>query len=244
VNTPQQPQRVTPRRVALAWGVHLFTATGAAVGVAALLAISEAELSRAALLMLVALVIDSVDGSLARAVDVERVLPGFDGRRLDDIVDYFNYVIVPVVFMAGAGSLPHWAWTAVPVLASGYGFSLRAAKTDDDFFLGFPSYWNALALYLWLLEVPPAAGVAIVLFLGVAVFVPLKYIYPSKLSVLFRTTLAASAAWMLLMAVCVVDPERAQRLYLVELSLVYPVYYTGLSFWLGGWNRSAARALG
>jgi phosphatidylcholine synthase len=228
---------ITPRRIALAWGVHLFTASGAAVGVAALLAISEGNLSRAALLMLVALAIDSVDGAMARAVEAERVLPGFDGRRLDDIVDYFNYVIVPVVFMAGAGSLPHWTWTAVPVLASGYGFSLSAAKTDDGFFLGFPSYWNALALYLWLLEVPPVAGAAIVLFLAAAVFVPLKYIYPSHLRVWYRTTLALSAAWMIWMALCVANPERARSLPIVELSLAYPLYYAVLSFWLGGWHR-------
>lgn len=243
VDPPLSP-RVTPRRVALAWGVHLFTASGAAIGVAALLAISEGELSWAALLMLAALVIDSVDGTMARAVEVERVLPGFDGRRLDDIVDYLNYVIVPVVFMMGAESLPHWAWTAVPVLASGYGFSLSAAKTDDGFFLGFPSYWNALALYLWLLEVPPAAGAAIVLFLAAAVFVPLKYIHPSKLRVWYRTTLALSAAWILVMAFCVAHPALARSLPVVELSLVYPIYYAALSFWLGGWNRPSPRALG
>jgi phosphatidylcholine synthase len=199
--------------------------------VAALLAISEGNLSRAALLMLVALAIDSVDGAMARAVEAERVLPGFDGRRLDDIVDYFNYVIVPVVFMAGAGSLPHWTWTAVPVLASGYGFSLSAAKTDDGFFLGFPSYWNFVALYAWGLGVSPAIGTLAVVVLSILVFVPLKYAYPSMLPPRQRWFNAAVAVlWAVVFAVCLLVPERVARFHLLELSLAYPVYYLILSW--------------
>lgn len=229
----------TPRRLAMAWGVHLLTASGAVFGFAALLAINEGAWSRAGLCMLVALAIDSIDGSLARGIGVERLLPSFDGRRLDDMVDYFNYVLVPVVFMVHAGGLAHWSLGAIPILASAYGFSQESAKTDDDFFLGFPSYWNAVALYLWLLEIPPGLGTTIVVALAIGVFVPLKYIYPSKLHVLFRTTLALSGAWMLLMAWCVLDPERARATFAVQVSLAYPVYYAALSFRLGGWHRTA-----
>jgi len=140
-------------RVALALGVHGLTASGAVVGVAALLAIGAQDFSLAALLMLVALFIDSVDGTLARAARVKEVLPRFDGRRLDDMVDYLNYVIVPCVFLVAGGLLPHWWAAAPPIPASAYGFSQVDAKTEDDFFLGFPSYWNVIAIYAWLLEV-------------------------------------------------------------------------------------------
>ena len=71
----------------------------------------------------------TADGALARKVGVSRVLPGFDGRRLDDLVDFLNYVIVPAVFLVATGLLPHWAWAAAPVLASAYGFSHVQAKT-------------------------------------------------------------------------------------------------------------------
>jgi phosphatidylcholine synthase len=91
------------------------------------------------------------------------VLPGIDGRRLDDIVDYLNYVVVPAVFMASAGSLVHWSFAAAPILASAYGFAQTEAKTDDHYFLGFPSYWNVVAIYLWGLDVGPAVGTAVVL---------------------------------------------------------------------------------
>jgi len=228
----------TAGRVLLAWGVHLFTATGAVVGVAALVAIASGDLSQAALLILIALFIDAVDGSMARAVGVAEVLPGFDGRRLDDMVDFFNYVLVPAVFMVGAGSLVHWSVVAFPVLASAYGFSLADAKTEDDFFLGFPSYWNVVALYLWLLDLSPTAGSLVLLVLAGFVFVPLKYIYPSKLRVLYRTTGVLSLLWLIGMAWCVSDPARAAQGYAVKLSLLYPIYYVGLSLWIGGWHRA------
>ena len=158
------------RSLVLAWGVHFFTASGAVVGALALLAISAGELDNAALLMLFALFIDAVDGSLARAVGVSEVLPDVDGRRLDDIVDFLNFVIVPVVFMTSAGSLPGWGWVAAPILASAYGFSQASAKTEDDFFLGWPSYWNVLALYVWLLDLSPLVSSALVVFFSLGVW--------------------------------------------------------------------------
>ncbi len=208
---------------------------------AALLAISAGDLSRAALLMLIALFIDSVYGSLARAVNVAEALTSFEGRRLDDMVDFFNYVLVPAVFMIAAGNLLHWVVISFPVLASTYGFSQLDSKTDDDFFLGFPSYWNVVALYLLLLDIPPAAGTAILVVLAGLVFVPIKYIYPSKLRVLYRTTGALSLLWVIGMAWCVIDPARASRFAGIEVSLLYPVYYVVLTLWIGGWHRPSAR---
>jgi phosphatidylcholine synthase len=222
-----------PARLTLAWGVHLFTASGAVVGALALVAISAGDLARASLLMLTALLIDSVDGTLARKVRVSEVLPRIDGRRLDDMVDYLNFAIVPVVFMLGAGHVVHWSLAAIPILASAYGFSQEDAKTEDDFFLGWPSYWNVVAVYLWLLDIPPLVGTTLVVFLSIAVFVPLKYVYPSKLTVLRKTTAAGGLGWGAQLTASILDPETAGRFHLLELSLAYPAYYLGLSFWLG-----------
>lgn len=224
-------------RWTLAWGVHALTASGAVVGAAALLAIAGSNLPRAAVLMLIAFGIDSVDGTLARAVRVRDVLPQFDGRRLDDMVDYLNYVIVPCVFMVSAGSLLSWHLAAVPILASAYGFSNAEAKTEDDFFLGFPSYWNFVAIYLWLFEVSPAAGTALVLLLAVLVFVPFKYLYPSKMPVLRRTTSLVGFVWCWALGACFLWPERVGAFPLKETTLLYPAWYFGLSFWLGGRHR-------
>lgn len=230
--TPQD--RPAPARLTLAWGVHFLTASGAVLGALAIVAISAGELARAALLMLAALLIDSVDGTLARKVGVAEVLPRINGRRLDDIVDYLNFAIVPVVFMLGAGHLLHWSVAALPILASAYGFAQEDAKTADDFFLGWPSYWNVVAIYLWLLQVSPLAGTAIVAFFSIAVFVPIKYVYPSKMPVFRRSSTFGGLVWGALVVMAVAAPELAARFHAVECSLAYPAYYLVLSFWLGG----------
>jgi phosphatidylcholine synthase len=227
-------------RIGLAWGVHLFTASGALVGALALLAVHRGDLRGAALLMLLAIAIDSLDGSLARAVGVARVLPGFDGRRLDDMVDYLNYVVVPCVFLAAGGLVPHWAAVVPPILASAYGFSQVDAKTEDDFFLGFPSYWNVIAIYAWLLEVDPRLVAAILAGFSLLVFVPLKYVYPSKLRAWKRPTYALTAAAAAAVAWSVLEPERARELRVAQLSLLYPAFYLALSLHLGGWLRRRA----
>ena len=227
-------------RIGLAWGVHLFTASGALVGALALLAVGRGDLRAAALWMLVAIAIDSLDGSLARAVGVARVLPGFDGRRLDDMVDFLNYVVVPCVFLAAGGLVPHWGAVVAPILASAYGFSQVDAKTEDDFFLGFPSYWNVIAIFAWLLEVDPRLTAWIVAGFSLLVFVPLKYAYPSKLRAWKRTTYALTALAAAAVAWSVLEPERARALRVPQLALTYPAFYFLLSLRLGGWLHPRA----
>jgi phosphatidylcholine synthase len=227
-------------RVVLAWCVHLFTASGAVIAAAALIAIGRGDLATAGWLMLVALIIDAIDGSFARLVGVRQVLPHMDGRRLDDMVDYLNFVIVPAVFMVAAGSLLWWGLAALPILASAYGFSQEDAKTEDDFFLGWPSYWNVLALYLWLLDLSPLAGSIWLVGLSIAVFVPLKYIYPSKLKVLRITANLGGLIWSLVLIGAIAMPELAERFYVVEITLSYPIFYMVLSVVLGGWLRKGA----
>ena len=224
-------------RPILAWGVHLYTALGAVVGVWALLAIAEGAWRRTVLLMLVGLFLDSTDGMMARALDVPGLIPHFDGRRLDDMVDFLNYVIVPAVFLVATGLLPHWAWGGAPVLASAYGFSHVQAKTEDDFFLGFPSYWNVVAIYAWLLGLSAGLTAAIVVGLSALVFVPLKYVYPSRLRVWRRTTYALAILCILLVALAVIDPERERARRLAQISLLFPAWYLLLSFRLGGLRR-------
>lgn len=225
----------SPLRVLLAWGVHLLTASGAVIGAAALIAVARGDLTTASVLMLVTLSIDSVDGTLARAVGVSHVVPDLDGRRLDDIVDYFNYAIVPPLFMLAAGLLVHPAWIGAVILSSAYGFSQSQAKTEDHFFLGWPSYWNVVAIQAWLLDVSPAAATAVVAICAILVFVPLRYLYPSHAPVLRNLTNLGGLAWILLAAVASLDPERARSWRLPEILLVYPVYYIALSAWAGDW---------
>jgi phosphatidylcholine synthase len=230
--------RASPLRIALAYGVHLFTASGALLGLLAVTAAVRGELQASSLWMLAAMAIDSVDGTLARAVDVKHAAPAVDGRRLDDVVDFFNYVLVPAIFLVVGGYFVHPAWAAFPVLASAYGFAQADAKTDDGFFLGFPSYWNVIAIFAWLLEVSAPWCSAWVAFFSLLVFVPLKYVYPSQLRVLKRTTWALTAIAAAVVIYACFAPERARALGLPWLALAYPLYYFALSLRLGGLHRA------
>ncbi len=234
---PDAPAPPTTTEKLAAWGVHLFTASGAVVAVLALAAMAREDFSSAAVWMLWAFVIDSLDGTLARAARVAEVLPGFDGRRLDDMVDFLNYVVVAVVFLLATGKLVSFWWVAPPLLASAYGFSQVDAKTEDNFFLGWPSYWNVVAIYAWVLDVGATATTAWVALFSVLVFVPLKYIYPSQSPVLKRETIAASAVWVAVLAIACAWPDSALSPWLAWGSLLFPVWYSGVSLVYGGLDR-------
>jgi phosphatidylcholine synthase len=189
------------------------------------------------------LAVDCVDGTLARAVGVKQVLPWFDGTRLDDLVDYFTYVIVPMLLVLHAGLLPPDVALPValmPVVASAYGFCRTDAKTADHFFTGFPSYWNVVAFYLYALGWTQAANAAVLVLLSVLVFVPIRYLYPSRTTTLRPLTVGLGVVWGVLMIWLLVHLDAAPR-SLVRLSLAYPVYYFGLSLVLH-FRRAAATA--
>lgn len=200
----------------------------------AVLATVRGDVRTAFAWMAYTLFVDAIDGTLARAVRVKEVLPSIDGAKLDDVVDYFTYVLVPVVFVLLTDMVPDVA--AVPVaiavsVASGYGFAQTAAKTADHFFTGFPSYWNVVVFYLWALGWSPWANTAVLLAFAALVFVPIRYVYPSRTPTLRGLTVSLGGAWgavMLWTLVQVPNPPRD----LVTASLAYPAYYVALSLWL------------
>lgn len=223
------------RPVLAAWGVHLYTASGAVLGFLALEAISGGRYGFAFACMALATVIDSTDGTLARRARVKQVLPHFDGARLDDIVDYLNYVVVPIVLASHAGLTPSGRAglmvCALPLLASGYGFCQLDAKTEDNFFKGFPSYWNIVVFYLFVLRTPLWFNVATLVGFSVLVFVPIRYLYPSKNPTAQRTTYVLGAIWGAC-AVALLSEFPVPSVQLGWLSLFFPVYYLGISLHL------------
>ena len=227
-----------PLRTLAAWGVHLYTALGAPLGVWAVFAAFERDFRLAWLLIAVTIFIDSTDGVLARAVRVWDVLPWIDGRRLDDIVDYFGWVIVPAILLVLAGLLPAWVIVA-PLLASGYGFAQTQAKTEDDFFLGFPSYWGMIGFYLYVFQTPQWFNVALILFLSVLVFVPIRFPYPTKTKPFRPLTLLCGATWGVMMLVLLFTLPNPP-MWIAWASLVFVAYYLGLTAWLWWRRREAA----
>ena len=232
---------------AAAAAVHLFTATGAVLALLMVHFSYQGEVETVLWLFLVAMVIDGTDGMLARRFRVKAVLPGFDGALLDNIVDYMTYAFAPMVLLWANGYLPDGVLggvvAAVPLLASCYQFCRSDAKTDDYFFLGFPSYWNVVAFYAIVASFDIGLTTLVILVCTVLVFVPVKYLYPSRTEKLWYLNMALSVLWMAVYAVIVaLMPD--QPTWLIVLSLIYLVYYVGVSLWLtvtfrGGDRRPA-----
>ena len=215
----------------LAWLVHLYTATGVLAALFGTLAVIDGRYRDSFLWMIAATLVDASDGVFARLARVKEVLPGFDGARLDDIVDYLTFVFLPVLLLYYAGDLPAgWggAVASVVLLSSAYGFGATDAKTSDHFFTGFPSYWNIVSLYLHVAGLAPVVNAVILLGLSVLVFVRIGYVYPSRTPVLRGVTILGGLAWGALLVVIVMAlPET--RTDLLAVSLIYPAYYVVLS---------------
>jgi phosphatidylcholine synthase len=181
---------------------------------------------------LITLIVDGTDGALARRFRVRETLPWFDGRRLDDIVDYLTYVFAPVLLIWKLGFLPEGIIgiiaAALPLLASSYQFCRVDAKTDDHFFLGFPSYWNVIAFYAIVLNLAPSMVATVLIFWSIMVFVPIRYLYPTR-TVAFRpVTLTLSALWLISIGLILLQMPNPHPL-LVNFSLLYMAYYVILS---------------
>jgi phosphatidylcholine synthase len=224
----------------MAWGVHAYTASGALLALLALHAATGGNL-RAAFLWLAAQVfVDATDGHLARLARVSDRAAAIDGSRLDDIVDYLCYVFVPATIVIAGGLVPAaaaWPVAAMMVLSSAFGFARTDAKTDDHFFTGFPSYWNIVVFYFVVLETPAAFNALVLAALAVLVFVPIRFLYPSRTVAWQGVTVGLGAIWAaagLLLVWQLPNPSRA----LARVSLVYPAYYVGLSLVLDARRRA------
>jgi len=170
-------------RVAAAWLVHAFTASGVVIAFLALTAIDRGEWRLALLWLLAALAIDGVDGTLARLARVKENVPRIDGEAFDLIVDYLNYVFVPALFICRAGLVPkslELVLAAAILLSSVYVFVRRDMKTKDNYFRGFPALWNVIALYLFVARPGPTAGAVAVALFAILSFAPIRFVHPFR----------------------------------------------------------------
>ena len=223
------------RRI-LAWCVHLYTATGLllAAGMTVLIIQGGDQNYRLAmLLMVVATFIDSTDGALARLADVKHWAARVNGRTLDDITDFHTYTSIPLLLIWHSGLLtwPYAIALLVALVASAYGFSQSQAKTSDGFFLGFPSYWNALAIYLYFVHPSEPVVAVVVMLFAVLTFVPAKYLYPTAGGPLSRTTIVLAVLWGVVLILVLTGSVENQMRW-VWMSLAFPIYYLTLSWWV------------
>jgi phosphatidylcholine synthase len=182
----------------LAASIHIFTASGIIAGFAAMLAVTEARWEAAFAWLGVAAVIDGLDGPLARHFRVKAWLPRFSGERLDLVIDYFTYVIVPALMVYVSDRMPQgWALVAAAIIlvTSLFHFCDMDSKTEDGFFVGFPAIWNVIAFYLFIFPMPPSMAFASVAILGVLTFIPLKWVHPLRVERFRGLTVAVLAIW-------------------------------------------------
>ena len=231
-------------RSAQAFAVHVLTASGGALALAALIAAVDRRWGTMFLLLGAALIVDGIDGMIARKIKVAEVLPRWSGDVLDLVVDFVTYVFVPAYAIAAGGLLPDLL--AIPagiviVVTGALYFADRDMKTADNYFRGFPVLWNAAAFYLFVLKPAPWLAAAVVVVLAVLTFVPFKFVHPFRVARWRLVTIAALILWSVLALVAVLrDLEPG---FWVAFGLVIIAAYfigVGLIEQLGDNDRPAA----
>lgn len=169
---------------AAAWSVHIFTSTGIVAGFMAILAIQEDDFRMAALWLVVALIIDGIDGTFARMAKVQEVLPYMDGKTIDYVIDFATYAIIPAYFfhesdlVAEGLRLP---LSALILLVSAVYYGKEGMVTSDYYFLGFPVLWNmVVVVHFFLLDFSQTVNAIFILIYAILHFVPIKFVYPSR----------------------------------------------------------------
>jgi phosphatidylcholine synthase len=191
---------------ARAFAVHIFTATGAALALIALVYAVQGQWPAMFLCFGIALVVDGVDGTIARRLEVGKLLPRWSGEVLDFVVDFVTYVFVPAYAIAAGGFLPRPlalpAGVVIVVTGALY-FADRDMKTADNYFRGFPALWNAAAFYLFLLRPTPLLAAAAIVLLAGLTFVPFKFLHPMRVARLRAVNIAAVMLWAVLALIAI-----------------------------------------
>ena len=181
-----------------AWAVHGFTASGAVLGFLAIISILNNDLVGAFLWLGLALLIDGIDGSLARKIGVLDKTPNIDGSTLDNVIDYLNYVIIPALMIYWFQMVPNGWEIILPAgmfAVSLYTFANMNMKTDDYYFSGFPAVWNIVVLYFYILNTHPIINVIIILLLFIFTFIPIKFVHPLRVKKIRNLTIFCTVLW-------------------------------------------------
>ena len=181
-----------------AWAVHGFTASGAVLGFLAIISILNNDLVGAFLWLGLALLIDGIDGSLARKIGVLDKTPNIDGSTLDNVIDYLNYVIIPALMIYWFQMVPNGWEIILPAgmfAVSLYTFANMNMKTNDYYFSGFPAFWNIVVLYFYILNTHPIINVIIILLLFIFTFIPIKFVHPLRVKKIRNLTIFCTVLW-------------------------------------------------
>jgi phosphatidylcholine synthase len=217
-----------------AFTIHVFTACGAALAFLALILATGDHWAGMFFCLGMALVVDGIDGPLARAFKIKQVLPRWSGEQLDFVVDFVTYVFVPAYAIAASGFLPDAL--AIPaglviVITGALYFADREMKTGDNYFRGFPALWNVAAFYIYVLQPPGWLASALVALLAALTFAPIRFVHPLRVTHLRGLNIALMSAWAVLAAIAVIDNLDPGRY------VVWPLCAIAVYFFVAGFIR-------
>ena len=181
-----------------AWAVHGFTASGAVLGFLAIISIFNNDQTSSFLWLGLALLVDGLDGTIARKVGVSDKATNIDGSMLDNLVDYLNYVIIPSLMIYWFQMVPNGWEIIIPAgifAVSLYTFANINMKTEDYYFSGFPALWNIVVLYFYILNTNQYINLIVVIFLSILTFIPIKFVHPLRVKKLRNITIFCTIIW-------------------------------------------------
>lgn len=216
-----------------AWGAHGFTATGVVTAFLATLALFDNQPKACLLWLGIALVVDGVDGSLARKVNVQSVLPNFDGSTLDLVIDYLTYVFIPALFIYRYIPLPDYTLllsVSIILVSSLFCFCNTAMKSKDNYFQGFPAAWNVVALCFYIIA--PPAWVSFVTIIGLALLTltRMKFLHPFRVKRFMPINIAVTSVW-LLCSLLLVLWQPASNAFVMGVWGLMSAYFLGICVW-------------
>jgi phosphatidylcholine synthase len=223
----------------LAWSVHVFTASGLLAGFMALLAVKAHDWRTAMLWLIVALIIDGIDGTFARLFKTKEVLPFMDGKTMDYVIDFATYAIIPAYMFYEVALVPQ-VWllplTFVILIVSALYYGRTGMVSTDNYFIGFPVLWNmVLYYYIFVIDAEPLTYVVLTLIFAILHFVPVKFAYPSQNDYLKIPTIINTVLFIFTLALLVFYYPK-QPFWLVILAYATVVYYALLAIY-DTWGR-------
>ncbi|MGE7956228.1 phosphatidylcholine synthase [Pseudomonas sp. NPDC089530] len=233
---------ITTRQIASlkAWGAHGFTASGVVTALLATLALFDNQPKACLLWLGVALIVDGVDGSLARKVNVQSVLPQFDGSVLDLVIDYLTYVFIPALFIYRYIPLPAYSAllaTSVILVSSLFCFCNVDMKSKDNYFVGFPAAWNVVALALYIIAPTPWLTLLSIGALALLTLTRMKFLHPFRVRRFMPVNIAVTAIWLLCSLSLVIN-HPYNGAWVMGLWLAMSAYFLGICIWRTALGRS------
>lgn len=218
---------------AKAWSVHAVTASGVILGLLALLAVLDGRPQVCLLWLGAALLVDGLDGTLARKFEVKVVLPHFDGSTLDLVIDYLTYVFIPAIFVYRFIPLPEYTLllsVGMILLSSLFCFCNLNMKSKDNYFIGFPAAWNVVIVYLYLLDFAPWLSLVTILVLAGLTLTKMKFLHPFRVKQFMPLNIGVTLLWMAACALLIVQYPLNQTWLLLVWGLT-TVYFVAVCLW-------------